>query len=61
MRRWRRVFGCSVDLLELLVPLFMVRTNLAFECVGKHILGYREKTILQPWRGPNGEVIYEPE
>jgi Protein of unknown function (DUF1302) len=34
---------------------------LIFEYVGKHILGYREKTILQPWRGPNDEVIYEPE
>jgi hypothetical protein len=32
-----------------------------FEYVGKHILGYKEKTILQPWRGPNGEIIYEPE
>ncbi len=32
-----------------------------FEYVGKHILGYEENTILQPWRGPNDEVIYEPE
>jgi hypothetical protein len=32
-----------------------------FEYVGKHILGYEEDTILQPWRGPNDEVIYEPE
>ncbi len=32
-----------------------------FEYVGKHILGYEENTILQPWRGPNNEVIYEPE
>ncbi len=32
-----------------------------FEYVGKHILGYEEDTILQPWRGPNNEVIYEPE
>jgi hypothetical protein len=32
-----------------------------FEYVGKHILEYEEETILQPWRGPNNEVIYEPE
>ena len=32
-----------------------------FEYVGKHILGYEENTILQPWRGPNDEVIWEPE
>ena len=32
-----------------------------FEYVGKHILGYKENTILQPWRGPNDEVIWEPE
>ena len=32
-----------------------------FEYVGKKILEYREETILQPWRGPNGEVIWEPE
>jgi len=32
-----------------------------FEYVGKHILGYEENTILQPWKGPNNEVIYEPE
>ena len=32
-----------------------------FEYVGQHILGYKENTILQPWRGPNDEVIYEPE
>jgi hypothetical protein len=32
-----------------------------FEYVGKHILGYEKDTILQPWRGPNDEVIYEPE
>ena len=32
-----------------------------FEYVGKHILGYEENTILQPWKGPDNEVIYEPE
>jgi hypothetical protein len=32
-----------------------------FEYVGKHILGYEEETILQPWRGPDDEVIWEPE
>jgi len=32
-----------------------------FEYVGKKILGYEENTILQPWRGPDDEVIYEPE
>jgi len=32
-----------------------------FEYVGKHILDYKENTILQPWQGPNGEVIWEPE
>jgi hypothetical protein len=32
-----------------------------FEYVGKHILGYKENTILQPWRGPDDQVIWEPE
>ena len=31
------------------------------EYVGKKILGYEEKAILQPWRGPHDQVIYEPE
>ncbi len=32
-----------------------------FEYVGKHILGYKDHTIMQPWRGPHDEIIWEPE
>ena len=32
-----------------------------FEYVGKKILGYKRNTILQPWKSPKGEVIWERE
>ena len=54
-------YGLGLDKWTKLPQLSREDFLFIFEYVGKHILGYEENTILQPWRGPNNEVIYEPE
>jgi Protein of unknown function (DUF1302) len=54
-------YGIGLDKFTHLPLLSRDEFVLILEYVGSKIMDYEEKTILQPWQGPNGETIYEPE
>ena len=54
-------YGIAIDK-NIVTPLNPKKEiMLMLEYVGSKIVGYKENTIMYPWQGPNGEILYEPE
>lgn len=54
-------WGVGLDKFMKIPHLSRQDFTLIAEYIGRKTLGYRENYILQPWQGPHGETLYEPE
>ncbi len=54
-------WGIGLDKFMKLPYVSTQDVTLIAEYIGRKTLGYRDRYILQPWQGPNGETLYEPE
>lgn len=56
---WR--YGLGFDKMAKIPALNDAEFLFILEYVGSHIMGHRDGTIVLPWQGPAGQVLYEPE